>query len=650
VRNDIDAFILAGLEAKSLSPNPEADKRTLIRRATFDLIGLPPTPQEVDGFVRDRSPRAFETVVDRLLASPRYGERWGRYWLDLARYADTAGESADYPIPQAYKYRNYVIDAFNRDKPYDQFIREQIAGDLLPFNSEAEKREHIIATGFVALARRFGVDPENSHHLTIEDALDTMGKSVLGLSLSCARCHDHKYDPIPTQDYYGLYGIFQSTRFPFPGSENTKHQRDFVPLIPAAQVMAITTEYSGRLMDAEAELARLEAQEKQEDEAEAKAPAEQGKAQVEQGRAKKDLARLIGQAKRRRNEVRQNAPLIDSAYALAEGKPGNARIQKRGDPASLGEEVPRHFLSALGGQTLPPAEEGSGRLELANWLVDPANPLAARVIVNRIWQHHFGKGLVQTPNDFGARGRPCTHPELLDSLAGAFVRSGWSMKALHKLIMLSQTYRQSGAHNALALRLDPSNELLWKFSRQRLDAEAMRDSLLALSGDLELGEGGAHPFPPEPNWTFTQHAAFTATYPTRERSVYVMQQRIRKDPFFAIFDGADPNASTAERPASTTPLQALFFMNDPFAHQQAAQFGWRLVEDWPQGEKRIHALYQIAYGRPPRREEVREIGKYLSDHLRKTAGSKISEEKREDMAWASIVRAVFGSNEFIFVD
>jgi hypothetical protein len=239
---------------------------------------------------------------------------------------------------------------------------------------------------------------------------------------------------------------------------------------------------------------------------------------------------------------------------------------------------------------------------------------------------------------------------LLDYLATEFVRSGWSLKALHKLILLSQTYQQASTENAVGLRIDPNNELLWKFSRQRLDAEAVRDSLLALSGDLELSAGGPHPFPPEPSWSFTQHSAFTATYPTRQRSVYVMQQRIRKDPFFAVFDGADPNSSTGERALSTTPLQALFFMNDPFAHAEAAQFGWRLVEDWPKGAKRIEALYQLCYGRLPRREEVQEVANYLSAHLKKTAGMKISEEKREDMAWASVVRAVFGSNEFIFVD
>jgi hypothetical protein len=642
--NDIDTFILERLEAKHLAPSPDAERRTLLRRVTYDLTGLPPTPEEVEAFLRDRSPRAFETVVDRLLASPRYGERWGRYWLDVARYSDTAGENADYPIPQAYKYRNYVIEAFNKDKPYNQFIREQIAGDLLAHSSEQEKKEHIIATGFLALARRFSVDPDTAQHLTLEDALDTMSKSVLGLSLSCARCHDHKFDPIPTRDYYALYGIFQSTRFPFPGSENKKRQRDFVPLMPEEQVREITYRYSGELMQAEAELGTLEEAERKQDALE-----EQGKlSAVEKG--KRDFAKLIGQAKRRRNRLLENPPILDSAYAVAEGKAGNARIQKRGEPSNLGAEEPRHFLSVLGGQKLSADAKGSGRRELADWLVAPTNPLTARVIVNRVWQHHFGKGLVQTPSDFGLRGRPPTHPELLDYMAGHFMRNEWSLKALHKLILLSHTYQQDSRDSEAGLIADPGNEYLWKFSRQRLDAEALRDSVLALANDLDLSQGGPHPFPKEVTWNFTQHAAFTALYNTRQRSVYVMQQRIRKHPFFAVFDGADPNASTAERAFSTTPLQALFFMNDQFAHEQAERFAARLLRDQTQASERIQELYTLSFSRSPRREEFYEAQQYLGRFFEKAAKLGMSGAKREQMAWSSLVRAILGSNELMFID
>ncbi|HMC28762.1 MAG TPA: PSD1 and planctomycete cytochrome C domain-containing protein, partial [Verrucomicrobiae bacterium] len=410
----IDNFILAKLEANGLRPNFAADRRTLLRRVTFDLTGLPPTPEEVTAFINDSSPDAFERVIDRLLASPQYGERWGRYWLDLARYADTAGDSADYPIPQAYKYRNYVIDAFNADKPYDEFIREQIAGDLLPAKSPEDRRQKIIATGYIALARRFSVDPQSAHHLTLEDTIDTMGKSLLGLSLSCARCHDHKYDPIPTQDYYGLYGIFNSTRYPFAGSETKKRPADLVPLIPAAELEILAKPFQDRLKAIDEEISRLEGERE---------------TLAQEMLSTREARERLAAANETRDDLIATAPVLDVAFAVSEGKADNARVQRRGEPGSLGEEVPRHFLQCLGGQSLPKTETGSGRLELAQWLTSPTNPLTARVIVNRVWQHHFGKGLVQTPSDFGARGRPPTHPELLDYLAQRLVQSGWSIKA-----------------------------------------------------------------------------------------------------------------------------------------------------------------------------------------------------------------------------
>jgi hypothetical protein len=466
----------------------------------------------------------------------------------------------------------------------------------------------------------------------------------LGLSLSCARCHDHKFDPIPTSDYYALYGFFQSTRFPFPGSENKKRQRDFVPLIPEDEVREITFKYSGDLMQADAELRRLEEEEKKQDESEAQATA-RAKAKPD-----KDFAKLIGLAKKQRNRLLENPPTIDSAYAVADGKPVNARIQKRGEPSNLGAEVPRHFLTVLGGQALPAGTKGSGRLELADWLVAPTNPLTARVMVNRIWQHHFGKGLVQTSSDFGLRGRAPTHPELLDYLAEHFIRSGWSIKALHKRILLSHTYRQASGDNAAGLASDPSNDYLWKFSRQRLDAEALRDWLLFFPRDLDLTEGGPHPFPPEVTWNFTQHSAFTALYNTHQRSVYVMQQRIRKHPFFAVFDGADSNASTAERAVSTTPLQALFFMNDRLAHEEAERFSELLLRDYPEVLQRTKALYTVTFNRAPRREEINEVQQYLGRFYDKATALGVKKDQQERMAWASLVRAVFGSNELMFVD
>ncbi len=375
----VDHFILAKLEANGLRPVEIADRRALVRRATIDLIGLPPTPEEVDEFVNDPASldEAFRHVVERLLASRHYGERWGRHWMDLVRYADTAGDNSDYPVPQLYLYRNYVIQSFNADKPYDQFLREQIAGDLLSAESPEQQNEQTIATGYIALSRRFGsIIDGYPQHLTIEDTIENLGRTVLGLAISCARCHDHKFDPISQADYYGLYGIFNSTRYPFPGIELDKKPRDFVSLEKTASS-------PGGL-----------------------------------------------------------------AYAVAEGKTGDARLHRRGDPKNPGDVVPRKFLDVLGGQRLSEdVAKTSGRLQLAHWLTDPANPLTARVMVNRIWQYHFGRGLVETPSDLGTRGLPPTHPELLDYLAARFVEDGWSIKNMHRLIMQSQAYQLSSVES-----------------------------------------------------------------------------------------------------------------------------------------------------------------------------------------------------------
>jgi len=545
VRTPIDHFILARLEAKKLKPAPPADKRVLIRRATFDLTGLPPTPEEVEAFLADRSRKAFVKVLDRLLASPHYGERWGRHWLDVVRYADSAGDSADYPVPQAYLYRNYVIDAFNRDKPYDQFIREQIAGDLLLAASEPDHWERTIATGYLGIAKRFSVKPENYKYLTIDDTIDNLGKTLLGLSIACARCHDHKYDPISSKDYYALYGILDSTRYPFAGSENVKEQRDFVYRLPEAQVQAILKPYTDRLKPLEDRLKQLEEERKAL--IRAGAAADSGSLPTPAHRTVKDISQEMADIGKQRLAIGMEMPVLESAYAVAEGTSHNAQVLVRGDPKTRGDEVPRRFLQVLGGQELPRDCRASGRLQLAEWIADPKNPLTARVMVNRIWQYHFGKGIVATPSNFGRRGQPPTHPELLDYLATRFMESGWSIKAMHRLIMLSRTYQLASDGPAENARLDPANDLLWKFDRRRLDAESVRDSVLMVSGDLDLRVGAVHPFPHPMSWTFTQHKPFSAEYDTNKRSVYLMVQRSQRHPYLSIFDGADPNVSTAER-------------------------------------------------------------------------------------------------------
>jgi hypothetical protein len=670
--NDVDRFVLAKLESKGLKPVASADRVTLIRRATFDLTGLPPTPDEVAAFLSDSSADAWEKVIDRLLASAHYGERWGRHWLDLVRYADTSGCNSDYPVPSAYKYRDYVIKSFNQDKRYDQFLKEQLAGDLLPQRmadknaGPTDKWDNIIATGYLAEARRFG-SRNAEFHLTIEDTIDNVGKTMLGLSVSCARCHDHKFDPIPTSDYYGLYGIFRSTKYAFPGTEIYKHTRDFVPLVDGEEAKALRkheqeqTEIDDKIERLVQERMPLLVREKQRelkeacsvfpvekrsricrrDDAGLPAPGERTLVQV-----KAEMADL------REKQLRLDfTPMVvEKAYAASEGTPADAKIQRKGDPQNLGETVRRGFLTILGGQKLSADCKGSGRLELANWIADAKNPLTARVMVNRIWQYHFGKGIVQTPNDFGARGKAPTHPELLDWLACRFVEHGWSIKSMHKLIMMSRTYQLACDDEPTNSAVDYDNDYLWRFNRRRLSAEEIRDAMLFVAGALDESPGGPHPFPPENEWRYTQHKPFVANYDSHRRGIYLMQQRIKKQPFLEVFDGADTNATTAIRPLSTTPIQALFVMNDPFAHEMAEKFAVRVGMAVADEDRRIEYAYKLAFGRMPTSEE-RQLGhEYLKNCREKMKEAGLPWDQQNKAAMASYSRMILGSNEFFFLE
>ncbi len=652
VKSPVDHFILAELERKKLKPASLASKRVLIRRATYDLTGLPPTPKEVQAFLADRSPKAFAKVVDRLLASPHYGERWGRHWLDVVRYADSAGDSADYPVPQAYLYRNYVIESFNRDKPYNEFIREQVAGDLIPAHGDAEKWDHAVATGYLAVAKRFSVRPENYKYLTIDDTIDNLGKTFLGLTVACARCHDHKYDPISSKDYYAFYGIFDSTRYPFAGSENFHGQKDFVYRLPQAQVDAILKPYNDRLKPLDDRLKELEEEKKAVEKAVAGAAEDKDKtpAPVAAHRTVKEINKEIAEAAKQRQAIRMEMPDLETAYAVADEKPHNARVMLRGEPTKLGDEVPRRFLQILGGQELPAGSTSSGRLSLADWIADPANPLAARVMANRIWQYHFGKGLVSTPSDFGKRGKLPTHPELLDFLATRFIESGWSLKALHRLIMLSRTYQLASFGPAAYSKIDPANDLRWRFDRQRLDAESTRDAMLEVSGDLDPAEAGVHPFPHPATWNWTQHKPFSAVYDTNKRSVYLMVQRSVRHPYLSTFDGADPNVSTGQRTTSITPLQALFLMNSEFVHERSKHFAARLIAAAPTNTRRLNLAFETAFGRPPTPAETRRALEYFRLSQQKLRAAGVSGDDLAEKSWASFLRAMFASNEFTYID
>ncbi len=633
VQSPVDAFVLAKITEKGLTPAEPADKRVLLRRATYDLTGLPPTPEEVDAFLADKSPQAFSKVVERLLASPAYGERWGRHWLDVVRYADTAGCNSDFPVPPAYKYRNWVIQSIQADMPFDQFLREQIAGDLLPANSDEERNDLLIATGYLAIARRFA-SQTNEFYLTLDDTVDNLGKAVLGLSLGCARCHDHKYDPLPTRDYYSLYGIFKGSRFTFPGVEVVPNPRDYIPLGTAEEVKR-WKDYEAKLNDLDLELRRLE-------------PLTRGSKA-----GTNDVAKVkaeIEEIKKQQKKMQENPPQVELAYGVQEGSPADARIHKKGEPGSLGEIAPRGFLQVLGGQQLPKDCRESGRRELAEWITDPKNSLTARVMVNRLWQNHFGKGLVQTPNDFGFRGKPPTHPELLDFLAARFIESGWSLKAMHRMLLLSSSYQMSSAEHAANVAKDVNNDFLWRFDRRRLSAEELRDTVLLHSGTLDRAMGGAHPFPPREKWNFTQHTPFVADYPSDKRSVYLMQQRIRRNPYLDIWDGADPAAATGVRPISTTPIQALFMMNDPLVHDHAQKFARLLMAAAPEDPERIRRAHLQLFSRLPTREEIKDGQEYLAIVTAALREAGTPADQLAEVAWASYSRVLFGSNEFIFVD
>ena len=661
--NDVDRFVLAKMESKGLTPVLMADKRTLIRRATYDLTGLPPTPAEVEAFLADESPAAFSRVIERLLAAPAYGEKWGRQWLDVVRYADTSGCNSDYPVPDLFKYRNWVIDTFNSDKPYDQFLKEQIAGDLMPSSGVEDRNQKIIATGYLANARRFG-SRNNEFHLTIEDTIDNLGKAMLGLSVSCARCHDHKFDPIPNADYYALYGIFASTKYSFPGTEIYHHPKDMVALGGAEDVQKLA-EWADRLAELDdkfeilvREKDRLLSTEKLAKDLAAKGEVVTAKASVDLKPGEKapvveksspQPVRTSAEVKAEMFEIQAeqrklefNPPHVEKAYAVSEEKViADAKIQIKGDPNARGAEVRRGFLTILGGQKISANEKGSGRLELAEWIANASNPLTARVMVNRIWQGHFGRGIVASPNDFGVRGQRPTHPELLDHLAAKFLQSGWSIKAMHREIMLSRAYQLACADDSKNAAVDFNNDYLWRFHPRRLSAEEIRDSMLAISNSLDRTMDGAHPFPPESEWKYTQHKPFVASYDSNHRSVYLMQQRIRKQAFLATFDGADTNAPTGVRSISTTAVQALWMMNDPFVYEQSDKFAVRVGMALADEHRRIDYMYRLALCRPATSEEIEAGVEYVRVCARKMADSGVLEDGQVRAALASFARVVF---------
>ncbi len=557
-RTPIDKFILAKLEEKGLKPNPIADKRTLIRRATFDLIGLPPTPEEVDAFLKDESPEAFAKVVDRLLASPHYGERWGRHWLDVARYSDTKG------MVWAWTYRDYVIKSFNDDKPYNQFVIEQLAADKLP--ATKSNPTNLTALGFLTVGERFmGMQQD-----IINDRIDVVTKGFLGLTVSCARCHDHKFDPIPTKDYYSLHGVFANSVEP---TVETVIQR-----------LPNTADYKDYYKQ------RTDLERKKE-ETEANLRAARQKRDRDQLRLlQRELRENAGQTARL--EMTHPGAVMRAMTVQDAARPRDSVVFLRGEAENRGPVVPRQFLEILSSPTRTPFTNGSGRLDLAHAIVNQNDPLAPRVMVNRIWLHHFGAGIVTTPDDFGTMSEPPSHPELLDYLANQFVADGWSIKKLHRLIMLSSVYQQTTDNNPRYAQIDPFNRLLWRANIQRLEFETLRDSLLAIGGSLDTTIYG-RPVDLERNPDSTR------------RTIYGVVDRSDLLDAFVNFDFANPDMPSGKRYETTVPQQALFLMNSPVVVEQAKKLvSLKEFETCSDETARIQFLYERIYQRPARTPEI----------------------------------------------
>ncbi|MGP0062141.1 MAG: DUF1553 domain-containing protein [Isosphaeraceae bacterium] len=803
VRSPIDAHILARLEAAGIAPSAPADKRTLIRRATIDLWGIPPTADEVEAFVADASPDAFARVVDRLLASQRYGERWGRHWLDVARYADTKGYvfTQERRYPYAFTYRDYVINAFNADLPYNRFIVEQLAADQI---YKSDDTRPLAAMGFLTVGRRFLLDQNE----IIDDRIDVVSRGLLGLTVTCARCHDHKFDPIPTEDYYSFYGIFASSNEPgelpvidWPGAGHVKRSAEFTRKLEEAKkkrdaylaarrddvqkdLAARFSQYikvgydlgfDGRNLKLEeraladklnarrlrsvamlwkrhldataktqdpilapwhafaalpregfaaraAEVQRkltatkdakaapihpmvarvvlasppssmaevvaryvslfgqLEA--KQKDQA-ARTPGKAGHPLAEPEweslrlalygpngpLAPSDDPRRLFLDQTQRNQLAQLNGAIERLNATDATAPARAMVLNdapqpvephvfiRGNPGRPGKAVPRRFLRVVAGPEPAPFKKGSGRLELAQAIADARNPLTARVLVNRVWHWHFGKGLVTTPSDFGVRSDPPSHPELLDALAAQFLADGWSIKSLHRRIMLSSTYRQSSAPRPDAAMRDPENRLVWRFSPQRLDFESMRDSILAVSGALEPTIGGRP--------VMITEAPFSP-----RRTIYGFIDRQNLDGLYRTFDFAVPDATSPRRFVTTVPQQALFLMNSPFLHEQARRLAASTRQESSVVASGVPAdpadgirrLYRRVLGRTPDPDEIALAADFLARQSGPSAprldgwktltpariGGTLADPSLSP--WEQLAQVLLLTNEFMFMD
>ena len=781
-RNGLDSFILDRQRKQGLLPSSEATRRTLLRRATLDLVGLPPSRDALARYLSDDSPDAFSREIDRLLASPRYGERWGRRWLDVVRYADTNGGGFDYVYPNAWKYRDYVVRSFNEDKPFDRFVLEQIAGDLLPpCEDRNEHLERLRATGFLTLAPK-GLGQQDKEKMVmdvVEDQIDVLGRSLMGLTLACARCHDHKFDPISIEDYYGLAGIFRSTvafvdtdknpsywpERPLETTEDKETRKAHYALLKAnglaiekarkeakeavvenarmkldAYLWAalrilrlpppVDVVLSPEKLSAGEELDSLLDLEGEDDDKsgilgtpdEASKPYDFAMAEKEgfipkflrnfvnllrQAISETDspLREIVSGRVRRLEELRSDSKksratldeLLDDAektpLALGEdaesfyspedrrridelvvrkkriegekpppsptamiafdhNKSVDLRVHLAGNHRNLGEVVKRRFPRVLTrGKSFGISSNQSGRLELAKWLTSPRHPLTARVFVNRVWQGHFGEGIVPTSDNFGSLGELPSHPELLDWLAQTFMEDQWSIKVLHRRIMLSSTYRQSIVPSSDSASVDSGNRFLSRKKRLRLEAEPLRDAILSISGQLDLAEFGTVQDWKPKLFSVNDKNEETANYETNRRSIYLPVVRDSLNDFLALFDFGDPNSVTARRTPTTVSLQSLFLLNNPWMNEQARHFAERLLRSREKTtDERIDQAYELCFARLPTSSEKKRARDFLSSFA--SAGKPLEKVGNSDhvRGWSQFCHALFAMNEFLFVD
>ncbi|MGH7200222.1 MAG: PSD1 and planctomycete cytochrome C domain-containing protein [Planctomycetaceae bacterium] len=639
-RSELDRFILARLEQEGLQPVGDAVPAALLRRVHFDLIGLPPSPEEVDAFLRDPSPKAYAEVVDRLLASPHFGERWGRHWLDVARYADSNGKDRDVLFWHAWRYRDYVIAAFNDDMPFDRFITEQIAGDLLPAATSAERDKLVVATGFLAIgAKTLTETGEQLKMNIVDEQIDTATRSILALTVACARCHDHKFDPIPTADYYALAGIFRSTKtFYGKGITNSKTRK--VNVVDGGYYRFLGPDVEAQVRQFREEVDRIEQQ-----------------IAGTSPKSKEDRAKLTELRKRLLVLQGETPPDLQLAMAVGEAeRPEDCHVLIGGEIERRGPKVPRGVLSAV--RVARPIEidpAHSGRLELARRLTDPSNPLTPRVAVNRIWMHLFGRGLVASVDNFGATGEKPSHPELLDFLALRFVEGGWSSKRLIREIVLSRAYRLSGDFHERNHAVDPENTLVWRMSQRRMDAEALRDAMLAASGRLVRT-------PPDvtdrtdPTSLYRavnagDHQLKMAHNPFPFRSVYLPILRQAVPEMLDLFDFADPSVVVGQRSVTNVPAQSLYLMNSPFVIEQADGVALRVLEQKQiEDADRVQLAHKACLSRPASDREVAAALAFLQRMDRHLSASISDPGDRRRAVWSSYCQALFGSAEFRYLD